>query len=148
MLLTGTFARSIDEKQRIAIPKPWRSVFGEVPGGTVYIAPGTDGSLGIYTEAGFNTLAERLAEASPHGQDVRAFRRLFYARAQTVEMDSQGRIRIPPELAKLVSLEKEGMLIGVQDHVELWDAARWQAYLSEKQTHYDEIAEAAFDGRK
>jgi MraZ protein len=88
-------------------------------------------------------LAELLARASPTGQDVRAFRRLFYARAQAVEIDAQGRIRIPPELAQLASLAKEGVLIGVQDHLELWERGRWESYLAEKQAHYDEIAEGA-----
>lgn len=145
MLLTGAFARAIDEKQRIAIPKPWRTMLAANADSIVYVAPGTDSSLAIYTEEGFNRLAEMLSTASPTGEDVRAFRRLFYARAQSVEVDGQGRIRIPPELAQLAGLGKEGMLIGVQDHVELWDRSRWEAYLVEKQAHYDQIAESAFN---
>ena len=74
--------------------------------------------------------------------------RLFYARAQQVEVDRQGRIRVPTELAELTGLGKEAMLLGVQDHLELWAADRWKTYLSEKQQHYDEIAEAAFGNPK
>ena len=146
MLLTGTFARSLDEKQRVAIPKRLRDALDCPSGGGLFVAPGTDGSLGIYTEDSFARLAERLAQASPTAQEVRAFTRLFYARAQRVELDSQGRIRIPPELVALAQLSKEVVLLGVQDHLELWAAERWQAYLNEKQIHYDEIAEAALGG--
>lgn len=146
MLLTGTFNRSIDEKLRIAIPKRLRDDLGCPPGGWVYVTPGTDGSLGIYTEEAFGRLGERVATASPTQQQVRAFTRLFYAQAQRVELDRQGRIRIPPELAQLAQLGQEAVLLGVQDHLELWSAARWQAYLQEKQAHYDEIAEAALGG--
>jgi MraZ protein len=53
-------------------------------------------------------------------------------------------VRIPPDLAKLALLEKEVVLLGVQDHVEIWAAQRWQSYLAGKQGQYDEIAEAAF----
>ena len=144
MLLTGTFSRAVDEKLRIAIPKHLRERLSEAPLGILFLAPGTDGSLAIYPEETFSLLAARLAEVSPTAQDVRAFSRLFFAQAQSVEVDSQGRIRIPPELAALARLEKEAVLIGVQDHLELWDRSRWETYLNDKQSRYDEIAENAF----
>jgi MraZ protein len=146
MLLTGTFHRAVDEKQRIAIPKKTRQAL--VPEGSsqtiLYIAPGTDGSLAIYNESAFEQLGKRLSDGSPTGQNVRAFSRLFYARAQSVEMDAQGRIRIPQELAELVKLGREAVLIGVRDHLELWDRANWNRYMQEKQSRYDELAEQAF----
>lgn len=146
MPLTGTFPRSVDEKLRVAIPKRLRELLGCPPGGAFYVAPGTDGSLAIYTEDSFGRLAERLAQASPAQKDVRAFTRLFYARAQQVELDQQGRIRIPGELAELARLGKDAVLLGVQDHLELWAAERWKTYLAEKHEHFDEIAEAALGG--
>jgi len=144
VLLTGTFYRSLDEKLRIAVPKRLRDALPCPPSHGLFVAPGTDASLAIYSEEAFVGLAERLGAASPTQRDVRAFRRLFYGQAQRVELDRQGRVRIPPELAALAGLDKEVVLLGVGDHLELWSAARWQGYAAEKQTHYDEIAEAAF----
>jgi MraZ protein len=144
MLLTGTFARSLDDKLRVAIPKRLRDALGCPQGGALYVAPGTDLSLAVYTEEAFGQLANRLEQVPPTGSQVRAYTRLFYARAQRVELDGQGRIRVPADLAELAQLGKEVMLLGVQDHLELWAAKRWEAYLSEKQANYDEIAEAAF----
>lgn len=146
MLLTGSFRRSLDEKHRLAIPKTLRDGLGgpSPKEATLFIAPGTDGSLSIYTEEGFSALGQQLAQASPTGQDVRAFSRLFYARAKAVQLDSQGRIRVPSDLVLLVSLSKEVVLLGVRDHVELWDKSRWEEYEAGKQGHYDEIAEKAF----
>ena len=144
MLLTGAFSRVIDEKLRVAIPKRLREALDCENQRGIYIAPGTDQSLALYTEEAFARLADRLAQESPTRQDVRTFNRLFYARAQRVDLDTQGRVRIPPELAELARLEKEVVLLGVQDHVEVWPADRWKSYLAERQGHYDEIAEAAF----
>ena len=146
MFLTGQFSRSIDQKLRVAIPKRLRVALECPDGGGLYVTPGTDQSLAIYTEEAFARLAEHIQRASPTRQDVRAFTRLFYARAQRAELDGQGRVRIPQELADLARLDKEVVLLGVQDHLELWSAERWEAYLAEKQSHYDEIAEAAFGG--
>jgi MraZ protein len=132
MLLTGTFARAVDEKLRVAIPKPLREALGELAKGVLYVTPGTDGSLALYTEDTLAEQARRLMEASPNAQDVRAFSRLFYSRAQAVELDSQGRVRIPPELAALAGLGKEAVLVGVLDHLELWEKSRWEAYVSQR----------------
>ena len=146
MLLTGTFPRTIDEQQRIAIPKRLREVFktDENGGSAVFVAPGTDGSLGLYHEESFAQLAEQLGAASPHGQNVRAFSRLFFSQAQQLELDGQGRIRISPELLKHAGLVKEVMLVGVRDHLELWDRQRWEDYVNKQQEQYDQLAENAF----
>jgi MraZ protein len=144
MLLTGTFSRSVDDKLRIAIPKRLRECLDCPDGGVLFVAPGTDGSLAIYPEKAFLQWGERLKAAPPTRKDVRAFTRLFYAQAQQAELDHQGRIRIPAELAALAQLGKEVVLLGVQDHLEVWAAERWQRYLAEQQARFDEVAEAAF----
>lgn len=144
MLLTGSFARALDEKLRIAVPKRFRDALTGPECEALYVAPGTDRSLAVYSEESLNRLAERLASVSPTRQDVRAFSRLFYARAQRVEVDSQGRMRIPSDLAELAQLSKEVVLLGVQDHLEIWSAENWRAYLDEKQPRYDDVAETAF----
>lgn len=144
MILTGTFFRSVDEKQRIAIPKRLREALGTENRLELYIAPGTDGSLALYAETALAAIAARLNAASPAQQDVRAFNRLFYARTERVEADAQGRIRIPPALAELAGLDKEVVLLGIHDHLELWDRQRWDAYVASRSSHYDQIAESAF----
>jgi MraZ protein len=146
MLLTGTFPRTLDEKQRLAIPKRLRDALAQAATAVdvLYAAPGTDGSVALYTEESFARLGEQLAASPPTGQDVRAFSRVFYAQAERLEVDRQGRVRIPPELVRLAGLEKEVMLVGVRDHLELWNRQRWDTYLAEQQVQYDKLAERAF----
>lgn len=152
MLLTGTFPRTIDEKQRLSIPKRLREAMQvdapedseEKIAGVLYLAPGTDGSLALYTEEAFSRLADQLSASPPTGQDVRAFSRLFFSQAERVDVDRQGRIRIPPELARLAALDKDAVLVGVRDHLELWDKQRWDAYVAQQTAQYDQLAERAF----
>ena len=144
MLLTGAFHRSLDDKLRFAIPKPLRDAMGHPDQSVVFLAPGTDGSLELYTEIAFTQLAGALEKGPRNDREVRAFNRLFYAQVQRIEMDKHGRVRLPVELARLASLEKEIVLLGVRDHIELWDRQHWDAYLDETQPHYDELAEHAF----
>lgn len=63
--------------------------------GVVYVAPGTDGSLALYTEDAFSRLAEQLASIPRQVRTSAPFSRLFYSQAERVEIDRQGRIRIP-----------------------------------------------------
>lgn len=146
MLLTGAYERTIDEKLRLAMPRPFREAFENEK--QLVLTPGTDGSLSLFSEPTFSGLAGQLAARSPSGQDVRAFSRLLYAQSHSVELDSQGRIRLPVELAKLGNLEGDVVILGVGDHVELWNKSRWEAYLAELQPRYDQLAEAALTERE
>jgi len=146
ILLTGKFVRAVDEKRRIAIPKSIRDTLKSSNNSVLYIAPGTDVSLAIYTEEAFTRMADRLAAAPPTARDVRAFSRLFYAQASRVELDRMGRIRVPSELAESAELGKEAVMLGVGDHLELWNSERWATYEREQQAKYDEIAERALGG--
>jgi MraZ protein len=135
----------LDEKFRFALPKPIRAAVQQGGAETrFFVAPGTDGCLAIYTEESFQSLGERLADGPPTGPDVRAFGRLFYAQAQGVELDGQGRMRLPAELVVLARLNREIVIIGVRDHIEIWNTEQWEKYLREKQEQYDRIAEQAF----
>jgi MraZ protein len=142
MLLTGTFERSLDEKLRLALPKPLREALAHER--QLLLTPGTDGSLALFPGGAFAALAAKLASKSPTGRDVRAFSRLLYAQSQSVEIDSQGRIRLSGELARAADLRDDVVLIGVGDHVELWNKSRWAAYFAAQQPQYDRLAEGAF----
>jgi MraZ protein len=144
MVLTGSFARTLDEKLRVAIPKELREAAGLSPGGVVYATQGTDGSLALYPEKSFSQLADRLSAGSPTAPDSRDFNRLFFANARRLEVDSQGRVRIPSELAARAGLAKDAVLLGVRDYLELWDQQRWEAYQQQKTPQYDALAAAAF----
>jgi len=144
MLLTGTHHRTLDEKHRVAIPKPLRDAFNSADSKTLFLAPSTDGAVAVYPEVAFRALADRLAGVSPTAKQVREYARLFFARAASSTLDKQGRLRIPSDLVELAKLNGELVLLGLQDHVEIWPKESWETYVSERTSRYDEIAEAAF----
>ena len=121
MPLTGTFERTIDEKLRLAVPKPFKDIFQVKGTDELFLAPGNEGCLAIYSTEGFDRFARRLANVSPGRANVRNFLRLFYARAERVVLDKQTRIRIPERLMKHAGLQHEVVLLGVNDHAEIWD---------------------------
>ena len=142
-LLTGSFERSLDEKGRLGIPKELRHALGTED--VFYLAPGTDRSLTLFGEAAFAHLAARLAEAPPTGKQVRAFGRLFFARARRAQLDRQFRIRIPAELVEWADLTNDVVLLGVGDHMEIWPVQRWREYTAQQSEQFDQLAESAFN---
>jgi MraZ protein len=142
MLLTGTHPRTLDDKNRLAMPKRVREQLGEPE--TLYVTPGPDQCLWLYTQAGLEQLAAKLDLAPAADAEARVFRRLYFAQTETVDADRSGRILIPERLVQFAGLRHEVVLIGVRDHLELWDAERWQRYLTDNTPRFDAVAEGAF----
>ena len=145
MTLSGTYTRSLDEKQRLAVPKRLCEDFNEPALKNLYVAPGTDKSLVLYSPAGFEKLARKTAKQSSNSVEVRNYKRLFYSRAERAELDAQGRIRIPERLVEFAGLSRDVVLVGVHDHAEIWDAAAWDKFLNATGAAFDEIATRAFE---
>ena len=142
MLLTGTHPRTLDEKKRITLPKRVREQIGEVA--QLFVTPGPDQTLWIYTNAELERLSAKLDETPATDTEARVFRRLFFAQMEEVDVDKAGRILVPDRLVQFAGLQREVVLLGVRDHLELWDESRWQAYLVEHGPKFDKVAEEAF----
>lgn len=141
MLLTGSYRRALDDKLRLAIPKPLRE---QAPAGSrLYLTKGLDGCLAVYPESSFAALAQRLAANSPAAREVRDYSRLFYSQATCVVPDRMFRFRVPADLTRWAGLEGEVMIVGVRDHIEVWAAAKWEGYLAQCDANFDQLAEVA-----
>jgi MraZ protein len=140
MPLTGTYLRTLDDKRRLAVPKRLRDDFGETELRHLFVAPGTDRSLVLYSPSGFASLAQRLGDKASHQN----YLRMFYSSAERVDLDSQGRIRIPDRLAEHARLQHDAYLLGVQDHAELWDKRSWEEFSNRLSADFDQLAHNAF----
>jgi MraZ protein len=142
MLLTGTHACTLDDKKRLGLPKRVREQLGQPA--SLFVTPGPDQCLWVYTQAALEQLAAMLDQTPATDQDARVFRRLLFARTEAVTVDRAGRILIPERLIQFAGLQHEVVLIGVRDHHEVWDAQRWQQYMAENAPRFDAVAERAF----
>ena len=125
--MTGTYEHSIDAKGRLFIPAKLREELGV----TFYLAMGVDECLAIYPQETWNRFTEKFA---PLPMSQSAAMRPLFANASKCELDSQGRIVIPQKLRKYAGLEKDAVIIGVNDRAEIWSAETWNAREEEEMT--------------
>jgi MraZ protein len=139
MLLTGTYPRTLDEKKRLALPKRIRDELGTP--GKLFVTPGQDQCLLVYSQDAYEQWARRLDEAPATDKEVLVFRRLFFGQTEAVEVDRTGRVLLPERLIAFADLKHDVVLLGVRDHLEIWDAERWRRYSDENAPRFDAVAE-------
>lgn len=120
-MFVGTFEHSLDDKGRLVLPSVFRSHLADRGFISQY-----ESCLGLWTEDGFADVARRLQEKVREGKASQNAVRAFAANATEVRPDSQGRITIPPRLREFAGLDREVVVIGALDRVEIWDASRWR----------------------
>ena len=145
MLFTGTYQRSLDGKGRVLLPKKMRASIAENQ--VLFLTPGTDHCLELHTSESLDRLASQANQSRSNSKTVRSFSRLFYAQAEQLDIDTQGRIRIPTRLAEWSGLDKEIAIVGVGYNWEIWDHANWQDYFASHARDFDWVHQSTFDGR-
>ena len=130
MALTGTYPCNIDDKRTITLPRAVRDQFGDAD--VVLVSPGPDQCLWVTDAAHQERLAERLEHSPAREIDVRVFKRLYYAQTEKVTVGVDGRIAVSDRLTQFAGLSQEVVLVGIDDHFEVWDAARWKQYTQAK----------------
>lgn len=136
-MFMGEFAHNIDRKGRLILPAKFRDELGD----RVIVNRGLDGCLNVYTVAQWETVYQKIASLPSTNKDARMFQRAFLAKASEVELDSQGRILIPAGLISAAGLEKECLIIGVANHLEIWSKDRWTALEEEQLDSFEDYAE-------
>ncbi len=136
-MFIGEYQHSIDTKGRIIIPSKFREDLGE---GFV-LTKGLDQCLFIYSYKEWKVFENKLSTLPLTSKDARAFIRFFFAGATECEFDKQGRIIIPANLREYGDINKEAVVIGVSNRLEIWSKDRWLDYNQDENLSYDAIAE-------
>ena len=137
-MLLGEYDHTLDDKNRLTLPARFRQAFAD----GVVVTRGMDGCLNVYTRAGWESfVAERLEGLDPLSKESRQMSRFVFAGASETDLDKQGRVMIPPALIAHAKLDREVVVAGVRDHVEIWDRATWRTQLEEVEGSVELVAE-------
>jgi len=137
LLLTGEYEHVIDGKGRVLISNKLRSqIDSEQHGSNFYLVLGANGILCLYPEKYFEQIVLSVAPGTTAPDEAVAFERMSFALASKIELDNQGRLLLTERLRKRAGLRDQITLVGVRDHIELWNTENWEEYLADHMAQY------------
>lgn len=141
-MFMGEHHHYIDDKNRLVIPSQYRSSLGE----TFIITRGLEKCLYVYTMSEWQSIVDKLASLPFTKKDARTFTRSFFSAAASCTLDTQGRININSNQALYANIEKECVIIGANDRIEIWSKENWDTFNAEYGEELESIAEHLFNG--
>jgi MraZ protein len=136
-VLKGTYRHRIDAKGRLPIPAGVRHALGEE--GRVVVTQ-LDQCLAIYAPADWAKLESQLAALPSFSKSVKGLTRLLTSRAADCEIDRQGRILLPPALRAAAHLERDALVVGVLDRLEVWSPDAWASFVRDAEGLLDDVS--------
>lgn len=133
-MFMGEYNHTVDTKGRLIVPSKFRELLGD----EFVVTKGLDKCLFVYPSEEWNTIEANFKNVSQFSKEARKFARFFFAGASLCEVDKQGRILLPAVLREYAGLEKEVVLAGVVNRIEIWDKELWS-----KTNEYDDVEEIA-----
>lgn len=121
MQFMGEFNHSIDAKGRIIVPSKFREKLGD----RFIVTKGLDGCLWVFSTSEWEDFSGKLTSLPVARKDARNFARFFLAGATEAETDKMGRILLPQVLRDYANLDKEAVLTGAGNRVEIWNKEKW-----------------------
>ena len=122
MAFRGHFEHSLDAKNRLSIPARFRA---SIAAGTV-LAKDPEPCVAVWTPETHEAIIQRaLAGLNPMGSQYRKLSRFYQGNSFEIDLDASGRVTLPPPLLAHAGIEKEVVVVGVGDHLEVWDKGRW-----------------------
>jgi MraZ protein len=137
-MLLGEYEHTIDDKNRLTLPARFREAFGD----GVVVTRGLDTCLYVLTRGEWEQMVEEnLRPLDPLSREARELERYFFSAAAEANLDRQGRVMIPPPLAAYASLEREVVVAGVRNRLEIWDRDAWRKQRDEFEGSAEHVAE-------
>ena len=140
-MFIGEYSHNLDTKGRIIIP----SKFREELHSSFILTRGLDGCLTIYSLEQWNKIFEEINKLPTTKKAVRQYTRVLTSNACECSLDNQGRILIPSNLSAPLNIKKECVIVGANDHIEIWDKNAWETYFEEANANFEEVAENLSD---
>jgi MraZ protein len=140
-MFMGEYQHTIDEKGRIIVPLKFREGLGE----KFIVTRGIERCLYTYSMDQWEIVSERFRSLNSMQPGARFIQRSMISGAHECELDKQGRILLPHHLREYSVLEKECVVLGVNNHVEIWSKSKWTEYFDTNQQEFYETAGKLLD---
>jgi len=142
-ILFGEHELTIDDKNRLLVPAEVRKAIDpQRDGEAFFLVVGENHKIWFYAEKNYQTMAMQPEASLIPDANRLAFDQLYFALASRVEWDKQGRLVVPDKLMRRTNTGRDVTLVGVRDHLELWNRAEWEKQFDELQARAPQIRES------
>lgn len=144
----GSYVYSIDNKGRINIPAKLRKYVSPDANNTFIITRGFEKCLFVYPQDEWNKLENSIRALSPTNPQHRFFMRVLLQQAVESQLDGQSRITIPRDLVEFASIDSEVTILGVLEHIEVWNPKEYKQYLASQENSYESVAQTVLQKKE
>jgi MraZ protein len=137
----GSYGYAVDSKGRINIPARLRKYVSTEANDTFVITRGYDQCLYLYPLDEWTRLELEIRQLSSTNPKHRFFIRRLLEWATESQLDGQFRITIPKDLLQFAGIENDVLIIGVLEHIEVWNPRIYEAYLKTQDESYEAVAQ-------
>lgn len=148
IVFLGEYEVTFDTKGRFLLPVGIKKQLPEEAGSRFVIARGFEKCLTLYPKKNWDPIMAELIKVNDYKAENREFLRYFTMGASETELDSAGRLLVPPNLKVYAELEKDVVLVSVINKIEIWDKSKYQQFFdSFSLEKYSDLAEKVMGGR-
>lgn len=140
-LFTGEYECKLDAKGRLVLPARIKVRLPESSGNQVVVMQGMEPCLVVYSSVEYKKIYSRIASLNEFNPEFRQLQRNFFRRVAEIDLDSAGRLLLPKPMIKYASLEKEVVLVGMGNRVEIWNTGKYEEYLINDNNKFSELAQ-------
>jgi len=141
----GEYLHTLDEKDRFILPAKFREKIKTLDKKKFFITRGLDGCLFLVFQDAWEKLENKLKSLSFTKKQSRSFNRLYFSGASESDIDMQGRVTLPEYLKQFAQIQREVVIVGVADRIEIWSKDRWNNFYQENKKRFEEMAENLFE---
>jgi MraZ protein len=148
LIFRGTFEHALDAKHRLTVPSKFRAALagGVVLAASSEVSEGSPRCVSMWTPDSYEAFTRRTLDGlNPLTARARELRRFFFNKSHDTELDSANRVMIPPFLMSYADLDKEVIVTGSGDCIEVWNRAAYDGYSEDVLTRIPDIAASLGD---
>lgn len=137
-MFLGEYQHTVDDKGRVVMPSKFRHQLAD----GVVVTKGQEHCLYVFSAGRWDDEVARVGRLSRTNRRHRDYMRAFFGSASDQKLDRQGRVALPAPLRQYAGLDRDVIVVGVADRLEIWDAAAWGAVSDQADQLYADIEEA------
>ena len=138
---TSEYECKLDAKGRLVLPAKIKASLPETSGGELVVRRGFEPCLVVYPFTEYKKIYSKVASLNEFNEEYRKLQRNFFRGNTQVDLDNNGRFLIPKTMLRFAKLDKEVIVVGMGNRIEIWNPETYEEYLIQDQSEFSKLAE-------